>query len=432
VDFDEARAHLDDLINHELFPRAGRVAGLSIEPTQRLMGMLGDPHEAYPVIHVTGTNGKGSSARMMEALLEAMGLRTGVYASPHLESVTERIRVAGAPIGDDDFGAVVGAVARAVEANEAESLTWFETLTGAALLHFADEAVDVAVVEVGMLGRYDATNVVRATVSCITNIALDHTSGEGDWRSTVAGEKAGIIEPTGTLVLGEADPALRPIFLREAPPRAIVRGDDFDVVGDLLAVGGRLVSLRTPRGLYEEVFLGLHGSHQADNASLALVAVEEFFDAALPDDVVEEAFGSVVVPGRLEVVGRAPTIVLDTAHNVAGAEALAQAVAQDFATGGRRFLLLGMQTGRVPVDVCRALRVHDHHLVVTCTAPTARGVDAAELAVAVRAAGGTADAVYDVESAFEHLLGQVEEDDLIVVAGATPVVGRVRSIVDDF
>ena len=169
-----------------------------------------------------------------------------------------------------------------------------------------------------MLGRYDATNVVSAQVAVVTNIGLDHTSGEGEWRRSIASEKAGIIEPASTLVLGELDESLHPIFLDEGPAHAVVRGEAFDLTDDRLAVGGRLLGVRTPRGLYDEVFLSLHGAHQAENASLALTAVEEFFDSPLPDDVVEEAFGTIIVPGRLEVVHRSPTIVIDTAHNVPG------------------------------------------------------------------------------------------------------------------
>lgn len=431
MDYDEAIAHLDGLINFEAVPRAGAIAGLSTDPMVGIMAMLGDPHRAYPVIHVTGTNGKGSSVRIMEALLQGMGLRVGAYLSPHLESTAERIRVGGETIERDDFGASVGDVVLALEAHEAGPATWFETVTAAAFLHFANEAVDVAIIEVGMLGRYDATNVVEAHVACVTNIGLDHSAGEGDWRATIAAEKAGIIEPASTLVLGEPDPELGPIFRAENPARAVVRDDDFGVIDDRLAVGGRLLSIRTPRAIYEDVFLALHGGYQAENASLALTAVEEFFDAALPSDVVEEAFAGVVVPGRLEFVRRSPTIVLDTAHNVPGAEALAEALAEDFAQGGRRFLLLGMQDGRVPVDVCRALRVHDYQLVVTCTAPTARGIAASELAAAVRDAGGTADAVADVDAAIDHLMGQAEDDDMIVVAGTNPVVGRIRAIADE-
>lgn len=429
--YEEAIAHLDGLINHEAVPRAGAVAGLSTDPMVEIMAMLGEPHRSYPVIHVTGTNGKGSSVRMMEALLEGMGLRTGAYLSPHLESTAERIRTGGETISEDAFGEVIGDVVLALEAHDTVAATWFETVTAAALLHFANEAVDVAVIEVGMLGRYDATNVVEAQVACVTNVGLDHSTGEGDWQSVIAGEKAGIIEATSTLVLGEEDPRLVPIFLDEGPERAVVRGHDFDVVEDRLAVGGRLVSLRTPRAVYDDVFLGLHGSFQATNASLAVTAVEEFFGAALPGDVVEEALGGVIVPGRLEFVRRSPMILLDTAHNVPGAVALAETLTDDFSHGGRRFLLLGMQDGRVPIDICRALRVHEYQLVVTCTAPTARGIHADALAAAVRSARGTADAVVDVDAAIEHLLGQAEDDDLIVVAGTNPVVGRIRSIADE-
>ena len=286
MEFDEALARLDALINYETVPRAGAIEGLTLEPMQQLMSLLGDPQQAYPVIHITGTNGKGSTTRLMESLLQAMGLRVGTYTSPHLESVVERIRLDGESISADAFGESVGTVLTAIEASGREPMTWFETVTAAALLEFANEAVDVAIVEVGMLGRYDATNVVSAQVAVITNIGLDHSSGEGEWRRAIAAEKAGIIEPSSTLVLGELDESLRPIFLDEGPARAVVRGEAFDLSDDRLAVGGRLLGVRTPRGLYDEVFLSLHGAHQAENASLALTAVEEFFDSPLPDDVV--------------------------------------------------------------------------------------------------------------------------------------------------
>ncbi|MEM9521507.1 MAG: Mur ligase family protein [Actinomycetota bacterium] len=431
MEFHDALDRLSALTNYETTPRAGAIDGLSLQPMQRLMAVLGDPQDAYPVIHVTGTNGKGSTVRMVESLLQTMGLRVGTYTSPHLESVTERIRLGGEEISDELFGEAVGDVLRTIDASELGPSTWFDTVTAAALLLFANEAVDVAVVEVGMLGRFDSTNVVRAQIAVVTNVDRDHTSGEGDWREAIASEKAGIIETTSTLVLGETDAALLPIFQAEGAARTVLRETDFELTDDRLAVGGRLVGVRTPRGLYDEVFVALHGSHQADNAALALVAAEEFFDAPLPDDVVEEAFGTVVNPGRLEVVAHHPMVVVDTAHNPPGAEVLADAVAHDFHQGGRRFLVVGMQDGRDPVAMARALRVADYQLVATCTAPTARGVDAEILADAVRTAGGSADAVADVEAAFDHVFNQAGDDDLIVVAGSNPVVGRVRAIADD-
>jgi dihydrofolate synthase/folylpolyglutamate synthase len=431
VEFNEALDHLDALINHEVVPRAGAIEGLSFAPTAALMAAIGNPEGAYPVIHVTGTNGKGSTVRMVETLLTVMGLRVGAYTSPHLESVTERIRVGAESIPDDDFGMVIGDIARTAEANQM-GLTWFETVTGAALLHFANEAVDVAIVEVGMLGRYDATNVVDARIAVVTNVGFDHTSGESDWRATVAKEKAGIITADSVLVLGAADQAIVPIFVNEGPARTVLRGEDFEVVEDRLAVGGRLISLRTPRGGADDVLLTLHGAHQAENASLALAVAEEFFGAPLPDDVITEAFDKVEMPGRLEIVHRSPLVVLDTAHNVPGAEALAETMATDFGEGRRRFLVLGMQDGRDPVAVCHALKVADYHLVVACTAPTSRGLHADVVREAAIKAGANADAVHDVEAAIDHALGQADDHDLIVVAGSNTIVGKIRSIADEF
>ncbi|MBT5849673.1 MAG: bifunctional folylpolyglutamate synthase/dihydrofolate synthase [Acidimicrobiaceae bacterium] len=431
MEFNEALDHLDALINHEVVPRAGAIEGLSFAPTAALMAAIGNPEGAYPVIHVTGTNGKGSTVRMVETLLTVMGLRVGAYTSPHLESVTERIRVGAESIPDDDFGMVIGDIARTAEANQM-GLTWFETVTGAALLHFANEAVDVAIVEVGMLGRYDATNVVDARIAVVTNVGFDHTSGESDWRATGAKEKAGIITADSVLVLGAADQAIVPIFVNEGPARTVLRGEDFEVVEDRLAVGGRLISLRTPRGGADDVLLTLHGAHQAENASLALAVAEEFFGAPLPDDVITEAFDKVEMPGRLEIVHRSPLVVLDTAHNVPGAEALAETMATDFGEGRRRFLVLGMQDGRDPVAVCHALKVADYHLVVACTAPTARGLHADVVREAAIKAGANADAVHDVEAAIDHALGQADDHDLIVVAGSNTIVGKIRSIADEF
>ncbi len=426
MEYTEALDHLESLINYEVTPRAGKIKGLSLDRMRELMAVMGDPQTVYPAIHVTGTNGKGSTVRMIEALVSTMGLRVGTYSSPHLESPTERIRVAGASISDEDFGAVIGDVARTAEAHGFESLTWFETVTAAAFRHFANEAVDMAVVEVGMLGRFDATNVVDAVVSVVTNVGLDHTDGVGEWRRSIAAEKAGITRSGVPLVLGEADPDLRAEFEADGAAPVLVRDADFGVVSDQLAVGGRLLDLRTARGLREEVFLRLHGGHQSENAVLALSAVEEFFDTAIPDDVVTEAFDTVEAPGRLEVVGRSPLVLLDTAHNVPGAEALAHSLAHDFGEGHRRFLVIGMQDGRDPVAVCRALRVAEADLVVTCTAPTARGIASSGLAAAVAEAGGSAEAVSDVGEALDRVLALAGEDDMIVVVGSVTVVGDAR------
>ncbi len=431
MNYEEAHAHLNALINYEVTPRAGAIEGLSLEPMAALMSALADPQHAYPVIHVTGTNGKGSTVRMVETLLTTMGLRVGAYTSPHLERVNERIRVGTAPIPDDDFAAVVGDVALMAEAQGFDSVTRFEATTAAAFLHFANEGVDVAVIEVGMLGRFDATNVVSAQIAVVTNVGLDHTSGEGDWRRVIAEQKAGIIESECVLVLGESDPALLDVFAEAGPTRMVVRGADFDVVEDQLAVGGRALTVRTPRATLEQVFLRLHGHHQCENAAVALTVVEEFFDSALPDDVVIEAFDTVEIPGRLEIIHRTPLVVLDTAHNVPGAEALAETVAYDFGEGRRRFLVIGLQDGRDPAAMCSAFDVGSYELVVACTVPSPRGIEAADLGKAVSEVGGTVEAIVDVEAAFDHVLGQVEDGDMVVVAGSNLVVGAIRAIADE-
>jgi dihydrofolate synthase/folylpolyglutamate synthase len=283
MDLADALAYLDRHLNREA--RAGRIEGLSLDTMSRLVHVLGDPHRAFPVIHVTGTNGKGSVARVATALLVESGLSVGTYTSPHLEAVNERIAWNGEPVDDEQLAAAIAEVA-AVEPLVGAEPSWFELVTAAAFAFFAHVAVDVAVVEVGLLGRYDATNVVDADVAVITNVGLDHTDGEGDWRAAVAGEKAGIVKPGSFLVLGEADEELRSIFLAERPRQTWVREVDFRVDADLPAVGGRLLDLHTPLGAHREVFLPLHGSHQADNASIAVAAVEAFFGRALDDRVV--------------------------------------------------------------------------------------------------------------------------------------------------
>lgn len=425
MDFDEAVDHLESLINHEARPRAGRVAGLSLAPMRELAAAMGDPQAAYPVVHVTGTNGKGSTVRMTAALLQAMGLRVGAYTSPHLVDVTERICVDSAPIAAEDFGAAVGAVARFAE-HLGMRATWFETATAAALRHFADEAVDAAVVEVGMLGRFDATNVVDGLVAAVTNVGFDHTDGLGDWRRRIAGEKAGIIKAGSTVVLGETDPDLGEVFAAEPSDAVVVRDRDFGVSDNRLAVGGRLVGLYTPRSRYDSVMLSLHGRHQADNAAVALTAAESFFGAALPDEAVAEALAGVRVPGRFEIAGRHPLLVLDGAHNPDGAKAAAATLAQDFAPAGRRFVVVGMQDGRDPRAVLKALDVTGAELVIACTAPTARGVPAAEVAAAAHSLGADSEAVVDVGAAIDRARSLATETDVISVVGSFTVVGAAK------
>ena len=430
MDILEALDHLDSLINYEVVPRAGAIEGLSLEPMLEFMGALGDPQHSFPVIHLTGTNGKGSTSRMIERILTVMGLRVGLYTSPHLHDVTERIRVGGEPIGEEEFAAAIGDVVRVEEVQGLGPRTWFDTVTSAALLHFANEAVDVAIVEVGMLGRFDSTNVVEADVAVVTNVALDHTDGGPGWRDRVAGEKAGIVTADRPVVLGEAD--LVGLVEPEGPSAVIALGREIVLRRNELAVGGRLLEIVTPRATHEEVFLRLHGEHQGVNAALAIAAAEEFFDAPLHEDVVTEALDTVEVLGRLQVVHTTPTVLVDAAHNVAGAAALARAVQDEFSGGTRRILVIGMQDGRDPVQVLTALDAASYDVVVVCTAPTARGVPAGDLAVAAETVGARADVVIDVEAALDHGFGLAAADDLVVVAGSTTVVAAALRIAEEW
>jgi dihydrofolate synthase/folylpolyglutamate synthase len=412
-------------VNHEAL-RTGRPrqAAPSLERMRRLCAVLGDPHLAQPTIHITGTNGKGSTARMVSALLAANGLTVGTYTSPDLGRVNERVQRNLDPIPDEDLAAVAEAIA-GVEGLLAEAPSYFEALEAIAFRWFTDVAVDVAVVEVGMGGRYDGTNVVVADVAVVTNVALDHVEVIGPTRADIAREKAGIVEPTSTLVLGETDPELLPIFEAEAPKALWLRDRDFALAQDLVAVGGRSVDLVTPGARYEEVFLGLHGTHQAENASIALAAVEAFFDRPAPDDVVREALAAVTVPGRFEIVGRNPLVVLDGAHNPHGARALA-ATLDDFAVAGDRILVLGTMSNHDPGELLDALGAGSFRLVVATAADWPRARPATEVADAARDRGLDVEVVPRVADAVARARALATGDDLVLVTGSLYVVGEAR------
>ena len=424
MDLPEAVELLDRHLNREA--RAGKIEGLSLDTMRRLMHVLGDPHRSFPVIHLTGTNGKGSVARMATSLLVESGLTVGTYASPHLERINERICRNGELIDDGELADAIADVV-AVEELAGVDASWFELMTAAAFRWFAEVAVDVAVVEVGLLGRYDATNVVDADVAVVTNVGLDHTDGVGDWRAHVASEKAGIVKPGSFLVLGETDERLVPIFKAEGPRETWERDVDFGVESNLAAVGGRLVDLRVPSGLVSQVFVPLHGRHQGDNAAVALAAVEAFFGRGLPEQAIADAFAQVTVPGRFEVLGHAPLVVVDGAHNPPGAEVAAETMAEDFEVAGRHFLVVGLLEGRDVSSMLQALGAPDVDLVVACTPPSPRAVPAADVAAAARAMGVDAEAVADVGAAVDTALGLATEDDAILIAGSLYVAGAART-----
>ncbi|MGW1026251.1 bifunctional tetrahydrofolate synthase/dihydrofolate synthase [Streptomyces sp. NPDC002577] len=314
----------------------------SVSRISALMDVLGEPQRSYPSVHITGTNGKTSTARMVEALLGAFELRTGRYTSPHVQSITERISLDGAPIDAERFIETYRDIQPYVEMVDAQQefrLSFFEVLTGMAYAAFADAPVDVAVVEVGMGGSWDATNVIDADVAVVTPIDLDHTDRLGETPAEIAVEKAGIVKPGSTLILAQQPVDAAQVLLKKAVEvdATVAReGLEFGVVSRQVAVGGQLLTLRGLGGEYPEVFLPLHGQYQAHNAAVALAAVEAFFGVGaqraerLDIDVIRKAFASVASPGRMEVVRRSPTVVLDAAHNPAGARATAEAIREAF------------------------------------------------------------------------------------------------------
>ncbi|MCY1141671.1 bifunctional folylpolyglutamate synthase/dihydrofolate synthase [Actinoplanes sp. Pm04-4] len=306
-----------------------------------LMDVLGSPQRAYPAIHLTGTNGKTSTARMIDALLRAHGLHTGRYTSPHLETVRERISLDGEPISEERLAATydeVAPLAELIDARNSEPLTYFDMTTAMAYAAFADAPVDIAVVEVGLGGEEDATNVIDAGIAVMTPIGLDHTEWLGDTIEDIAWAKAGIIHKGATVISAlQTEEAMRPILERCAEMSATLarEGSEFGVIERTQAVGGQVLRLQGLGGVYDEVFLPLFGAHQAQNAAIALAAVEAFLgagtDRQLEIDLVREGFAQVDSPGRLERVRSAPTILLDGAHNPHGMAATVSALEEEFA-----------------------------------------------------------------------------------------------------
>ncbi len=423
MSFTEALRFLDQHINLEA--RAGYFEDLSLNSMEKLMELSGDPHQAFRSIHVTGTNGKGSTATMIARLLQAQGLRVGRYSSPHLDSITERIEIDGEPISREIFAEEVLALRGVAELSEYPA-SYFELLTAAAYRIFAVEGVEVAVVEVGVLGRFDATNVIEADVAVVTNIGQDHTDGEGDWRRNIAGEKVGIAKASSTLIVGETDPELLDIFEGEGAASVLLAGREFELLSDQPAVGGRLVDVRTAKGLYEDVFVAVHGAHQAINASVALTATEAFFDAALPDDVVAEAFGELQLPGRVEVVGKEPIVVLDGAHNPQAAMALEQTLTAAFGGASPRVFVIATTKPRDPADFIAdvGLGAGDYLIGIPVNSP--RSVDPQEIADAGTAVGATAEAAYDVEDALERAKILAGTEGIVIVTGSLYAVGEAR------
>ena len=419
---------------HDIDPELGRV--------RAVLELLGDPQRAFRSVHVTGTNGKTSTARMVEALLREHGLRTGRFTSPHLTRVNERISIDGEPISDERFVEVWRDVAPYVEMVDTESLanggprlSFFEVFVVMAYAAFADAPVDVAVVEVGMGGRWDATNVIDAEVAVMTPVAMDHERYLGDTLVEIASEKSGIVKDGATLVLATQTEDVEGVVLAAAAERGarVVReGIDLEVVERQVAVGGQLVALRGLGGVYTDVFLPLYGEHQAHNALLALAATEALLTggAALDGSVVEAAFAGVTSPGRLEVVRSSPTVLVDGAHNPAGAEALVDAVEEAFAFT-RLVGVVGVMADKDPEGILAALEPVLAEVVVT-QASNPRAMDADDLAEVaidvfgedrVHVAARLPDAV---DLAVQRAEGEVERGAGVLVTGSILLVAEAR------
>jgi dihydrofolate synthase/folylpolyglutamate synthase len=434
LDFPGALAYLEDHTNFEgkklgttaPMPTAGHTAGLGLEAITELLHALGDPHLAYRVIHVTGTNGKGSTTRFASAILSATGLSVGTFTSPNIERINERLTYNDLPISDADFARIITLLADVEPLLERRPTRW-DLLTAAAFVWFADLGVDVAVVEVGLLGRYDSTNVVEPDVALITNIGKDHTDGTDGWRFRVASEKAGIIKPDCHVVLGDPMEDVREIIDLEPRRDLWVAGTDFEVEANLSAVGGRVIDLRTPGGRYEQLHVPFHGRHQGTNLASALAVVEAFFDGPVDQELVEEALLGVELPARFEVVSHDPVVVLDGAHNPDGARAAKETLDSEFARLGSWVLVIGILSGKDPAEMLIAFGANDFDAVIVTQPDWSRAIPAEEIAAAASQLGIGVEVVPNAIDALTRAQAVTAADDLILVSGSIYVVGEVRA-----
>ncbi|MDO4631101.1 MAG: folylpolyglutamate synthase/dihydrofolate synthase family protein [Corynebacterium sp.] len=439
-----------------------RWSEVTIDPTltrmELLMDLLGNPERSFAAIHVAGTNGKTSTVRMIESLMRAFHRRTGRTTSPHLQLVTERIAIDGQPLHPSDYVRIWREIQPYVEMADAESekhggpkLSKFEVLTAIAYAAFADAPVDVAIVEVGLGGTWDATNVINADVAVITPVGIDHTEYLGDTIEEIAAEKSGIIKsrwdtddlltpPDNVAIIGEQNPAALKVILEHTitTDAAVARyGSEFGVIESSVAVGGQQLTLRGLGGEYPDIFLPLSGPHQAHNAAVALAAVEAFFGAGtgrtLDLDTVKEGFATVTSPGRLERVRTAPTVFIDAAHNPHGAQALGEALERDF-DFTRLIGVVAVLGDKDARGVLRALEPHLHEIVVTeNTSP--RALPADDLAELARDIFGEERVHVDTNlpGAVELAVELAEDTDIqsgagVIITGSVVTAGEARTL----
>jgi dihydrofolate synthase/folylpolyglutamate synthase len=410
------------------------------------MDVLGEPNKAFPIIHVTGTNGKTSTARMIEAGLRAHGLSTGRYTSPHLSKVTERISVDGAPVSDETFVRIWDEIRPYLEIVDNEllaegqpKLTYFECLTILAFAVFADQPVNVAVMEVGLGGITDATNVGDGQVAVVTPISLDHTDLLGDTTEDIAYEKAGIIKPGGFLISAAQPVDAAQVLLEKAKEvQAPFRfeGVEFGVESRQVAVGGQVVAIRGIAGRYPELMVPLHGAHQAENAAVAVAALEAFLgggEKELDAEVLQEAFATVTSPGRLEVVRTAPTIIVDAAHNPEGIRVSAEAIEEAFSFS-KIVVVVGVLKEKDAEEILRQLKeslggLAEEFCFTQSNSP--RAVPAAELAELAVDLGFGEENIHIAEKlddAIEWAVERAEANEDL--AGGVLVTGSITLVAD--
>ena len=419
------RANRTGSATSSTLPIAGQTEDLSLDAIEQLLAAIGDPHRAFRSIHITGTNGKGSVARMCDAILRDIGLSVGRYTSPHLERLNERFVWDDTEITDDELAAILTLFAQVVPTLNARP-SYFELLTAAAFAWFADQGAEVAVVEVGLLGRFDATNVIDADVAVITNIGKDHTDGADGWQLRVADEKAGIIKSGSHVILGAPLGELQRIFEAEPHRDLWVAGTHFSIEDDQLGVGGHMVTISTPNGQTEPVFLPLYGAYQPHNLATAVAAVEAFLGRAV-DTEVYEALGGLTIPGRFEIARREPTVVLEGAHNPDGARVAKYTLDTEFARLGSWILVIGFLNGKDPAEMFEAIGARDFDAVIVCEPTWSRALRAADVGAIAEKMQLPVEVVADPNEALRRALAVTSDEDLILVAGSLYVVGEVRA-----
>ena len=413
----------------------------SLARIEALCDLLGSPQDACPVIQIAGTNGKGSTAIIIDTLLRSMGLRVGRFSSPHLEDITERIVIDGEPIAADRFDELVAEVMPYVDMVDAQqldgvSMTFYEVMTALAYVAFSQAPVDVAVIEVGMGGAWDATSVADAQVAVVCPVDYDHTQILGTTLTQIATEKAGIIKPGSTAVLAGQQPEAAKVLIARAADvgaRVVLEGVDFGLIDRQLAVGGQVIRVETADGPLGDLALPLFGAHMARNAALAVAACEAFLGGrAMPAEAVAEGMEAVVAPARLEVVRTSPTVVLDTCHNPHGARATIEAITEAFDFNP----LIGVVAMMSDKDVRGVLQIFSEamtNIVVTTIAGTSRALPAAELgelaaevfgAERVSVRPGLAEAIDEAV----RLADEAGAGAGVLIAGSVYAAGEARSL----